>query len=95
VLYRFTKLAIYGIIINVRTTYEYIHIIGGFKMSCPYVIFVGNTKDTLEPVVACSKKERAIEEAKELQELYACVEAIFMPEDNIDTNDIIYANYSN
>ena len=62
-------------------------------MSNPYVIFAGDSQNHLEPRVSASNKESAIIEAKVLEAEYACVEAIFMPEDNPDINKIVYSTY--
>lgn len=61
--------------------------------SNPYVIFVGDTKDDLSPYKSVSNKKLAVKTAKELATEYRCVEAIYMPEDNDDINDIVYSNY--
>lgn len=62
-------------------------------MSYSYVIFAGETKDTLQPQKAAPTEPLAIAEAKLLQEKFSCVEAVFMPEDNLDINEIVYSNY--
>ncbi len=61
--------------------------------SNPYVVFVGDTKDDLYPYLSASTKEVAAEKANELTAKYCCVEAVYMPEDNDDINEIVYSNY--
>lgn len=63
------------------------------KVSYPYVIFAGDSRNHLEPLKAVPTEEIAIEVAKELQKKYDCVEATFMPEDDLDVNKIVYSNY--
>ena len=60
--------------------------------SNPYVVFVGDTKDDLYPYLSTPTKKTAIEKAKELTVKYCCVEAVHMPEDNVDINKIVYTN---
>lgn len=60
-------------------------------MSNPYIVFVGNTADNLQPFESAPTKEAAISRAKELQEAFVCVEAVYMPEDDVDVNDVVYS----
>ena len=60
--------------------------------SNPYVVFVGDTKDDLYPYLSAPTKKTAVEKAKELTAKYCCVEAAYMPEDNVDVNKIVYTN---
>lgn len=58
-----------------------------------FVVFAGDSRDDLEPIASAPTKRTAIAIAKELQSDYSLVEAIYMPEENEDTNTIIYAHY--
>ena len=66
--------------------------------SFPYIVFVGATKKSLYPTVACPTEEEALHKAKSLAALgkvnadYKCVEAVYMPEDDDDTNEVVWTN---
>ena len=62
-------------------------------MSHPYLIFAGNSKDDLEPLMSAPDRATAISEAIRLEATNKCVEATFMPEENDDVNVIVYARY--
>ena len=59
-----------------------------------YVIFVGDTKDDLQPISSVATKESAISSVAELKHKYPCVEAVFMPEYNEDINEVICCHYA-
>lgn len=59
----------------------------------PYVVFVGDSRDDLEPLEAVSSKAAAVSSAKTAQSEYSCVEAIYMPEDDENTHEIVYSHY--
>ena len=59
----------------------------------PFVIFAGDSREDLEPIASAPTKQTAITIAKALQSDYSYVEATYMPEENEDTNTIIYAHY--
>lgn len=59
----------------------------------PFVIFAGDSRDELEAIASAPTRRTAIAIAKELQNDYSLVEATYMPEENEDTNTIIYAHY--
>lgn len=61
-------------------------------MSNPYVIFVGHTADNMQPFESASNQETAISRAIELRDAFPCVEAIYMPEDDLDTNEVVYSH---
>lgn len=61
-------------------------------MSNPYVIFVGHAADDLQPFASAPDQMFAINRAIELQDVFPCVEAVYMPEEDIDTNEIVYTN---
>ena len=66
--------------------------------SYPYVIFTGPTKNDLYLVRVAATKEEAIASAKALallgkgNPIYKCAEAIYMPEDNDDINEVVWSN---
>lgn len=62
-------------------------------MANPYVIFAGDSQNHLEPRVSAPNKKSALAEAKALEAKHTCVEAVFMPEDNFDVNEVVYSNY--
>ena len=63
-------------------------------MSNPYVIFVGYRADNLQPFSAAPTQEDAIQRAIALKDTFQCVEVVFMPEDDLDTNDLVYSSIS-
>ena len=63
------------------------------RVSYPYVIFAGDSRNHLEPRKSAPTEEFAIEIAKSLQEKWNCVEATYMPEDDLDVNEIVYSYY--
>ena len=62
-------------------------------MATPFVIFAGKSRDELEPVVAVSNLTAALQEAQVLGQEHKCVEAIYMPEDEEDVNEIVFSQY--
>lgn len=66
--------------------------------SYPYVIFTGPTKDDLYPVRTAATEEEAIASAKAIALLgkgnptYKCAEAVYMPEDDDDINEVVWSN---
>jgi hypothetical protein len=61
-------------------------------MSNPYVIFVGHKADNMQPFESAPSQEAAVNRAVELQEVFPCVEAIYMPEDDLDINEAVYTH---
>lgn len=59
----------------------------------PFVVFVGDSRDDLEPIASAPTRQTAINMAKALQSEYSLVEVIYMPEEDEDTNEVIYAHY--
>jgi hypothetical protein len=61
-----------------------------------YLLFAGKTKDDLRPACAYKFKEDAIEAAKRLAAEkisgMKCIEVAFMPEDDDDTNEVVWSN---
>lgn len=60
-------------------------------MSNPFVIFVGHRADDMQPFDSAPTEKAAISRAAELKEAFPCVEAIYMPEDDLDINEVIYS----
>ena len=80
--------------------YKLANIDGFFQESCfqgrvsyPYVIFAGDSRNHLEPRKSAPTEESAVEVAKELQDKWNCVEATYMPEDDLDINEVVYSYY--
>lgn len=61
-------------------------------MSNPYVIFVGHKADDLQPFESAPTELSAIAVAQQLREVFPYTEAVYMPEDDIDTNEVVYSN---
>lgn len=61
-----------------------------------YLLFAGKTKDELYPACAYKTKEDAIEAAKRLEAEkisgMKCIEVTYMPEDDEDTNVVVWSN---
>ena len=61
-----------------------------------YLVFAGPSKDDLRPVCAYLTEEDAVSSAKRLAaekiKGLKCVEAILMPEDNDDINEVVWSN---
>jgi hypothetical protein len=64
------------------------------EKSFDYLMFAGKTKDDLYPISSWQNKEDAIEAAKRLlaTKVYKCIEVTFMPEDDDDTNEVVWSN---
>lgn len=58
-----------------------------------YIINVGQDRNNLTPFESAYTKEAGIERAKELCAEYKCVEVVYMPCDDVDTNDIVWSKY--
>ena len=61
---------------------------------CNYVMFAGENRNDLYPISAWSDKDEAIEAAKRLLDtkVYKLVEVTFMPEYDVDINEIVWTN---
>ena len=61
-----------------------------------FLLFAGPTKDDLYPACAYKSKEDAIEAAKRLEaekiKRLKCIEVVNMPEDDDDTNEVVWTN---
>jgi hypothetical protein len=62
-----------------------------------YLLFTGKDQNSLHPACAYKHKEDAIDAAKRLEaEKIAklkCIEVVYMPEDDIDANEVVWSNY--
>lgn len=61
--------------------------------SFAYLVFVGNSKDDLQPYLAFPDDTAAIEGAKNALGFYNYTEAVYMPEDDVDTNEVIWRSW--
>lgn len=59
------------------------------KPSAPYVIFAGEDQLTAEPMTACFTKKGALATAQKYSETHKYSEAVYMPEDDVDTNEVL------
>ena len=61
-----------------------------------YLVFAGPTKDDLYPYCAYKTEQDAVDAAKRLAKEkisnLKCVEAILMPEDDDDINEVVWTN---
>lgn len=61
---------------------------------CPYIVFAGKSCDEESPMSAWPTEESAIEAGKAILAsksiFYKYVEVVLMPEDDIDTNEVIW-----
>lgn len=62
-------------------------------MSNPYVIFVGHAADNLQPFESAPDEKTAIKRALELKDAFPCTEVVYMPEENLDVNELVYFKY--
>lgn len=59
----------------------------------PYILFAGETKDSLYPLKAFRDKDEAIADAQETVELGCpCAQVVYMPEDDVDINKVVWSN---
>ena len=63
-------------------------------MANPFVIFVGQSRDSMQRHKSAPDICSAIMDGKSLKDNHPCVEVTYMPEDNLDVNEIIYSHYS-
>ena len=59
-----------------------------------YIINAGKSQNDCTPLMATSTKEEAIEKAKVLieQHMYEYTEVVFMPESNININEVVWTS---
>lgn len=67
---------------------------GKVKESYSYIINVGMKKDDLQPYLAAPSKEEGIKYAKQALMFYRYTEVVYMPEDDIDTNEVVWRSWS-
>jgi hypothetical protein len=64
------------------------------EASCPYVLFGGSSRDNLQPISAWPDRDHAIVAGQSLLATrYTCAEVVYMPEDDLDTNEVVWASY--
>ena len=67
---------------------------GKVKESYGYIVNAGMEKDDLEPVLAYPDKDEAISEAVRLVNLfYGFAEVVYMPETDVDTNEVVWRSW--
>lgn len=64
----------------------------GEMESNPYIINVSNDKSNWEPVASAATKEEGIEVANSYLDEYKFSEVVYMPEDDLDTNDVVWGS---
>jgi hypothetical protein len=67
---------------------------GKVKESYPYIINVGMEKDNLQPYLASPTKEEGIKDARRVLKFYRYTEVVYMPEDDIDTNEVVWRSWN-
>lgn len=63
------------------------------KESYPYIINVGMEKDNLQPYLASPTKKVGIKDAEQALEFYTYTEVVYMPEDNLDINKVVWKSW--
>ena len=58
-----------------------------------YMINVGIEKDNLQPYLASPTKEEGIKDARRVLKFYNYTEVVYMPEDDPDTNDVVWRSW--
>ena len=58
-----------------------------------YIINVGEARDQMEPFESAHTEKEGRERAEELTEFYNCVEVVYMPQENVDINEIVWCCY--
>lgn len=61
--------------------------------SYSYIINVGMEKDNLQPYLATSTEEVGIVEAKMALKFWPYTEVVYMPEDDLDTNEVVWRSW--
>ena len=64
------------------------------EKSYDYIINAGDYNDNLQPYIAAPSEEEAIKYAKQALMFYSYTEAVYMPEDDIDTNEVVWRSWS-
>jgi hypothetical protein len=63
--------------------------------SSPYIINIGDALDNLYPTVAYINEVSAIAAAAKKAETCKYVEVVYMPEDDPDTNEVVWRSWEN
>ena len=58
-----------------------------------YILNVGQDRDNLNPFDSARTEYEAIKKAEQYKEDWKFVEVVYMPQNNIDINDIIWSDY--
>ena len=58
-----------------------------------YIINVGMEKDNLQPYLASPTKTAGIKDAEQALKFYTYTEVVYMPEDDIDTNEVVWRSW--
>lgn len=58
-----------------------------------YIINVGDHNDDLQPYLAVPSKEEGIKYAKKALMFYRYTEVVYMPEDDVDTNEVVWRSW--
>mgnify|MGYP003294587879 CR=1 FL=1 len=63
--------------------------------SFPYILNAGKQRDDLRPICAYKSKEDAMVGAVALksENVYKYFEVVYMPEDNVDINEVVWKNF--
>ena len=64
------------------------------EKSYDYSINVGMKKDDLQPYLAAPSKEEGIKYAKQALMFYRYTEVVYMPETDVDTNEVVWRSWS-
>lgn len=62
-------------------------------MENPYIINVGMEKDNLQPYLASPTKKAGIKDAEQALKFYAYTEVVYMPEDDLDINKVVWRSW--
>ena len=63
------------------------------KDNCDWILNAGPSKDNLAPYCAFPTKEGAIKSAKNALNFWNFTEVVYMPEDDPDTNDVVWRSW--
>lgn len=61
--------------------------------SYPYIINVGMRKDDLQPYIAAQSYEQGLIRAETALQFYNYSEVVYMPEDDLDTNEVAWRSW--
>jgi hypothetical protein len=63
------------------------------KESYSYIINAGLEKDNLQPYLASPTKETGIKVAEQALKFYTYTEVVYMPEDDVDINEVVWRSW--